>query len=177
MALIDLIQQKSFLGTEFATWLWYKSELEDGTIKLEDGKACEVVFEKNLLLACEAGRAVASALKGESPSQAPEATAALKAGKKVKRAKLGITLDHSSWEMTLDGEHFDWSGLKIDTPASLPFVEAAPLRLNALEGFHRVFSSLYSTFLDIRLDEDAWKKELQNMHDWIDSRDALPEDE
>jgi len=170
MALIDMIQQKGFLGPEFVTYLWYRSELDDPTLELEGAETCEVVFEKDLVLTGEAGQATASTLKGESPSLAPEAAAALLAGKKVKRARLSLMAGHSTWEVTLNAQTFDWSGLKIDTPPSLPFTEATPARLNALEEFHRVFSLLYSRFLDLRLDAKRWREEIEAIRGWISSR-------
>lgn len=172
MALLDMIQQKKFLGTEFLTWLWYRAEIDDGTIEIEHGHPCEVVFEKDLLLSSEAGQALASSLKGDSPATAPEAVAALLAGKKVKRARITLSVDSTTWEMVLHGETFDWGGLKIDTPPSLPLEEAIPIRLNALEEFDRIFSRLYAQFLDLRLDAAHWKKEVTAIRKWAKSKNT-----
>ena len=38
MALLERIEQKSFLGTEFATWLWYTTEASNGKIDIGAGK-------------------------------------------------------------------------------------------------------------------------------------------
>jgi recombination associated protein RdgC len=174
---VDQIQQKTFLGTEFATWLWFRSEQKDPTIQLDGGETCEVVFEKDLILASEAGQAVASALKGESPSLAPEAVAALMAGKKVKRAKVSLVSGNQNWTFTLNGETFDWSSLKMELPPSLPFDEAVPVRLNALEEFHRLFSLLFETFLRLRLDSEDWGEAVDEMRDWVASKGRSEEDE
>ena len=117
MSLVENIQQKSFLGAEFATWLWYRSETADGRIDLPGGRSCEVAFERDIVLTSEGGEAVASALKGETPAFSPEAATALHSGKKIKRARLRIVVEDTTWELTLNAENFDWSGLKIDTPA------------------------------------------------------------
>ena len=167
MALIDMIDQKAFLGAEFATWLWYRSERENPELDIEGVGACEVVFEKDLVLAGEAGQATASTLRGETPSLAPEAVAALLAGKKTKRARITLTVEHTPWQLTLNAETFDWGGLKIDTPPSLPFEETVPIRINALEEFQRIFSGLYSAFLDIRLNEARWAAEIGAIHAWV----------
>lgn len=165
-----MIQQKTFLGTEFVTWLWHRSELENPAIDL-GGEMCEIMFEKDLVLASEAGQAVASTLKGESPSLAPEAVAALMAGKKVKRAKLTLTMEHTVWTVSLNAETLDWGGLKIEVPPSLPFDEAVPIRLNALEEFQRIFTMLYSHYLDLRLDEEAWEKEEEAIREWVSAKE------
>ena len=170
MALLDMIQQKKFLGTEFLTWLWYRAEIDEGTIEIERGHPCLVVFEKDLLLSGEAGQALASSLKGDSPATAPEAVAALLAGKKVKRARITLEVDATTWQLVLHGETFDWGGLKIDTPPSLPLEEAIPIRLNALEEFERIFGLLYAQFLDLRLNAAHWKKEVAAIRKWAQKK-------
>ncbi|NQU43695.1 hypothetical protein HQ520_10440 [bacterium] len=166
MAVLEMIQQKAFLGTEFVTWLWYRSEQEDNTLTV-NGSLCEMHFEKDLVLTGEAGEALASTFKGDAPSLAPEAAAALLAGKKVRRARVTLAQDNVAWELTLNGETFDWGSLKIDTPPSLPFEESVPIRLNALQDFHNLFAALFEIFLDLRLDPTKWKPELKAMRKWV----------
>ena len=169
-ALLDNIEQKSFLGSEFVTWLWFQSEREGGAVELDEDKPCLVEFEKDLVLSSEAGDAQSSTLRGEAPTLAPEATAALAAGKKVKRARVRLTFGDAAWEAVLDAENFDWRGLKIDVPPSLPFNESLPLRLAVLQEFHSVFDRLFGRFLDVRLDPDGWEAELGAMREWIAER-------
>jgi recombination associated protein RdgC len=172
MALVERIQQKSFLGAEFGTWLWFRSETNKGAVDLGSGKTCQVEFETDLVLTSDYGEATASALSGDAPTLSPEAAAALAAGKKVKRAKIRVTLDNLTWPLTLNAQNFDWGGLRIDVPPSLPFEEALPLRLKSLEEFHRVFDLLYSQFLDLRLDPDRWKAEEKRMRQWVADKAA-----
>jgi hypothetical protein len=167
MALLDMMEEKSFLGPEFATWLWYRSEQKEGAISLPDGKSCEVGFEKDLVLASPAGEALNSALRGDAPSLAPEAAAALAAGKKVKRARIRLTAKEVTYELVLNAETLDWTGLKIETPPSLPFEEAVPLRLTALDEFAELFEALFAAFLDLRLDPDRWAGEVKRVRKWI----------
>jgi recombination associated protein RdgC len=167
MALVERIQQKSFLGTEFATWLWYRSESNRGTLEVGDGKTCQMDFEKDLVLTSDYGEATASALKGDAPTLAPEAAAALAQGKKVRRARIRVTLDNVNWSMALNAENFDWGGLKVEIPPSLPFEEALPLRLKALEEFHQLFETLFGRFLDLRLNPDLWEPEERAMRAWV----------
>ena len=178
MTLVERIEQKSFLGTEFATWLWFQSETERGTINL--GKAeknPQLEFEKDLVLTSDFGEATASTLKGDMPTMAPEAVAALVAGKKVKRAKIRITHDNATFLFTLNAENFDWGSLKVEVPPSLPFEEAVPIRLKALDQFHALFQTLFSHFLDIRLDASRWKKVEKSMRDWVGRKATAEEDE
>jgi recombination associated protein RdgC len=50
MDLVDIISEKKFLGQEFLTWLWYKSEERGGAILLPEEGDILVVFEKHMLL-------------------------------------------------------------------------------------------------------------------------------
>ncbi|MFP4379731.1 MAG: hypothetical protein ACLFUS_04430 [Candidatus Sumerlaeia bacterium] len=167
MALLEMINEKAFLGMEFATWLWYLSEGETRGIEIPKHGFCEIALEKDLLLSSEVGESQNSTFKGDAPTLAPEAATALLAGKKVKRAKIILELDGIKYELSLNAESFDWSGLKIDTPPSLPFEEAVPIRLNALEEFHKIFAALYNMFLDLRLDPEAWEAEEGKIREWV----------
>ena len=45
MDLLDIIDEKRFVGQEFLTWLWFKSEERGGTIFLpEAGEDIQLVF-------------------------------------------------------------------------------------------------------------------------------------
>lgn len=171
MSLLEQIKEKAFLGTEFVTWLWYHSESGEGAVPLLQGGECELSFSQDLLLVGDSPEAENSALKGGAPSLAPEAATALAAGKKVRRAKIHFTRDQVLYSLAVNGETFDWSGLKIDVPPSLPFEEAVPLRLNALEDFHRIFAGLFETYLNIRLDPEKWEPEVQRIRAWVREKD------
>ena len=172
MTLVEQIQQKSFLGAEFATWLWYQSESRRGNIDMGKGKPLQVDFESDLVLTSDYGDATASTLRGDAPTLSPEAAAALVAGKKVKRAKIRVTQENMVWVLALNALNFDWGSLKIEVPPSLPFEEAVPLRLKALEEFHQTFELLFSRFLDLRLDPDIWEQEEQAIRQWVGSKAA-----
>jgi len=50
MDLVDLMEEKRFLGQEFLTWLWWKSEERGGSILLPGQGDIAVIFEKHMLL-------------------------------------------------------------------------------------------------------------------------------
>jgi len=176
MAVLERIQQKSFLGAEFATWLWYRAEEHDGAVDAGGGKSCRVEFESDLTLTSDYGEATASALRGDAPTLSPEAAAALAAGKKVRRARVRVTWENFTWILTLNALTFDWGGLRVEVPPSLPFEEALPLRLRSVEEFHRVFALLYGRFLDVRLDAEEWRAEEKRMREWVASKSAAERD-
>src|SRR5688572_20031545 len=103
MGVLELIQQKAFLGKEFLTWLWFRSE-RDGQVEPAKAKPVTVEILGPILLDAQYGDARASLLKGDSPATAPEARAALLEGKKLKKAKMKWTREDVEWIFTIDGE-------------------------------------------------------------------------
>jgi len=176
MAMLDMIQHKAFLGLEFGTWLWFRSEQNEGSLDLGKGRGCSIAFEKNLVLSCEAGYATDSTLRGDAPAESPEAAAALLQNKKIKRARVSMTVDDLHYEFSLNAENFDWSSLKLDVPGKMELDEALPIRLEALERFQQVFGELFTLFLNIRLDETAWKKEIVAMRSWVTDKGSKEEE-
>jgi hypothetical protein len=166
MGVLELIQQKSFLGREFLTWLWFRSE-RDKQIELHGGKPVTVEILGPIQLDAQYGDARTSTLKGESPSTSPEARTALIEGKKLRRARLRIEREGVEWILTLDGETFNIGGLAIPNPGRMPFEDAITMRGEMMLEFERTLSALYEEFLHLRLEPKAWGKEIQAIHAWV----------
>ena len=167
MGLLELIEQKAFLGTEFLTWLWRQSELRDGRIDLGDEPPLEVALEDTLTLEAPYGEATVQVLRGEAPGRSPEARAALIEGKKAQRAKLRLSQGEMQWTLTLRADTFDFSGIRIPAPKGLPFEEGVSLRLQAAEALLALMDKLFAAFLAVRLDPQAWPRELKSIRGWI----------
>ncbi len=50
MDFLDILRERAFLGREFLTWLWFKSDQTGGQIETSDGKAVEVLFLDRMTL-------------------------------------------------------------------------------------------------------------------------------
>lgn len=160
MGVLELIQQKEFLGTEFLTWLWARSQMEQGPIELGDEDPVEVEFEKTMTFEAHYGEATVQSLKGEAPGAAAEARAAVLEGKTVKRAKIKLVQSEMEWTFTLRGDTFDFGAISIPAPKGLPFEEGVGLRLEAVDRLFALMDRLFESFLKLRLDEEQWKAEL-----------------
>lgn len=166
MGVLELIQQKAFIGKEFLTWLWYRSE-QSKEMAVGRGKPVTVEILGPILLDAQYGDARASMLKGDSPATAPEARTALLEGKKLKKAKMKWTRDDVEWTFSMDGETFNISGLGIPNPGKLPFEEMMGLRLEIALEFEQALQDLLEAFLELRLDEKQWPKELEAIQKWV----------
>jgi len=91
MDLVDLIQEKRFLGQEFLAWLWYKSEERSGAIDIPGTGDVLVVFEKHMLLGVRRGEANETVICRGLQTELKEARAGLLQGKKPEQARLRLT--------------------------------------------------------------------------------------
>ena len=166
MGILELVQQKAFLGKEFLTWIWYRAETAP-KFELPGDRSCEVEVLGPMLLDAHYGDARSTALKGESPNTAPEAATALLEGKKLARTRLKIECDGVDWIATIDGETFNITGLGLPRSGQLPFDELLRLRLEFMLEYETLFSELFAAFLEIRLDEGEWSAEIKKIQKWV----------
>ena len=166
MGVLELIQQKAFLGKEFLTWLWHKAEA-DGKVRPAGGKPVEIEMLSPMALDAQYGDTRNSTLRGETPATSPEARTALIEGKKLSKVKLKWTREGTDWTVTLDGETLNVTGLTIPSPGRLPFEDQMSLRMEMVMEFEQILSQLFETFLELRLDEKIWGRELKRIHEWV----------
>jgi hypothetical protein len=166
MGVLELIQQKAFIGKEFLTWLWYRAET-DPAVDLPGGRRCELELLGPIVLDAHYGDALSTTLRGDSPATAPEAATALVQGKKLRRARIKLSSDGVDWIATLDGDNLSVSGLNLPRGGRLPFDEALRLRLDFLLEFEGLVDALFNLFLELRLDAGQWKTDLKQIQAWV----------
>ena len=160
----ELIASRAFLGTEFLTWLWYRSERDDGRFAVEGGPV-RVWIDDQLSLEALMADSQEDAFKGGTPSTSPEAHMALKMGKKVSKARLRVVRGEREWTCAVKGRTLDIGGIKL--PAILTKVEDDRFyeRMALLEELDGLVDALYLQFLDVRLG-DGWDEELGGIQAW-----------
>ena len=170
MNLFESINQTRFLGKEFLTWLWYRSESAGGVFPLADEKSVTLWFDDRIVLelAFENVKEV-NTIRGENPTGTEEAKAALRMGKKVSSAKFGMSKDSRDWSFALSGDDLAFSGVKVPALLSAEEDEQILERLTLLEELESVMDDLYKQFILLRLDEAGWGKELKGIQEWVQS--------
>jgi hypothetical protein len=166
MGVLELIQQKAFLGKEFLTWLWYCAE-SHGKVEPDRAKPIQIEILDPIVLDAQYGDTRAGTFKGDSPATSPEARTALIEGKKLRKARIKWTRASAEWIATIDGENFNVSGLSVPAPGRLPFEDLIALRMEMVTEFEQVIGELFETFLALRLDEGAWAAELTEIQQWV----------
>lgn len=176
MDFLDILREKAFLGREFLTWLWFKSDQGGGMIEIPGKRTAEVLFLDRMTLdLSDAETPQIVTLKGQQ-SELREGLAALKEGKKIEEARISVRAGDNDFAMTLKGTWFSFGSLR--TPPILPAgeaekeeeAEATFLEKVALveEGL-AIIDDLFTYFLNVRL-SDGWDtEELKAVRAWIAS--------
>jgi len=174
MDFLDILRDKAFLGREFLTWLWFKSDQSGGMIDIPGRRTVEVLFLDRMTLdLSDAESPQIVTLKGHH-SELREGLAALKEGKKIEEARISVRSGDNDFTLILKGTWFSFGSLR--TPPILPAgeaekdeeVEATFLEKVALveEGLG-IIDDLFAYFLDLRL-SDRWESgELKSIREWI----------
>lgn len=175
MDLVDLIDEKRFLGQEFLTWLWYKSEERGGTVFLPGTGDIQLVFEKHMLLEFGEGEAFEKIVCQGLQAELNEARTGLRMGKKLEQARIHLIMGEYEWHMTLKGSMMEFRSVK--PPKTMAegeesddqeAVEGRLLeRMGLLETATQTIDALFRLFLDVRLDQSGWQQEITSMRNWI----------
>ena len=174
MDLIDLIAEKRFLGQEFLTWLWFKSDERGGTVFLPGTGDIQVVFEKHMLLEYGEGDSFEKVVCQGLQAELNEARTGLRMGKKLEQARIHLVIGEHEWFLTLKGSMLEFRNLR--PPKTMndseesndpEAVEGRLLdRIGLLETATRTVDDLFHMFLKIRI-SDEWQEELEKVRKWI----------
>ncbi len=162
----------TLLGQEFLTWLWYRSESSSGQFRLgKDNAPFALYMEQRVVVRGGEGENRETASVSGSMSPLREARLGLSTGKLVVRALVRLEKDGQDWQTSLNADNFAIAGLKTP-PIAKPeegddpdaaFLEKVYLMEQGLE----MLDDVYLQFLQVRLDQAAWNREVKNVADWI----------
>jgi len=158
------------IGRDFLTWLWFFGEACGGEIEVEDEFAA-VLVEGPLHFAFEGAGAHETVLKKGQPTISAEAKTALLAGKKLRSAKITISMHEQEWKLTLDADTFAYRSVVLPKGEEVIGPEERFLdRFHAIERLQSVLNALYKRFLVERLDEKEWSAIHKTIHQWVMER-------
>ena len=112
MDLVSRINNTSFLGREFLTWMWFRAEGNEGIFKLGE-RYVEVYFDDKLTLEALGDIKETNVIKSEAPTETEEARASLQSGKHVAEARLRFVAEQKQWAVTLKADDLAMGSLKI----------------------------------------------------------------
>ncbi len=170
MNLIERVKQTEFLGREFLTWLWFRSESQEGVFDLAEPGTVEILFEGRMTLESdgeEQGNKVTCAGTG---TRLNEARFALTRGKKVTQVSLRLIKGDDEWSFSLDAAWLNLSGLKVPKVMQDAREDADGLfyeRMFLIEQPVAVVNALFEEFIRLRVSPEWEQDELPALEEWI----------
>ena len=155
MDLIKIVQEKSFLGQEFLTWLWWMSESERD-FTLADGKPVHIIIGERLSLSPPYGHEGSRVAVAGKDNLLAEAREGLRQGKLVDSLRLGLEIDSQDYWMTLEGMWLNPRSIRLPATADneeqgLDSDGLVLERLALLEVLTGALDSLFIIFINERI--------------------------
>lgn len=175
MDLVDLIAEKRFVGQEFLTWLWWKSEERGGSIEIPGFGDIAVAFEKHMLLEYGEGESSEKLICSGLQSELQEARTGLQVGKKLEQARIKISKGDQEYNFTLAAALMEFRNVKLpktdstetDEKASREEVEGMILeRIFLFEELIHTVNDLFRMYLELRTGSE-WSEEMKKIRSWI----------
>jgi hypothetical protein len=175
MDLVDIIAEKKFLGQEFLTWLWWKSEERGGSIFIPEKGDIKLVFEKHMLLEYGEGEANERLICSGLQTELKEARTGMLIGKKLEQARMRLEHAELEWSFTLAAGLMEFRNVRLPkTASSEGGVTNDPAekeglvleRIFLFEELIRLMNELFRAFLQIRIGSQ-WKEELVKIRKWV----------
>jgi recombination associated protein RdgC len=178
--LLDLWQDKMFIGQEFLTWLYLVSEKDNHHFELENGQILEAWFENSLQLSYGQGnnKRSVSITTPEEPRDTDwdEAYTAIGNNKRVIKGTLRIKTQDREWRLSLPHDTLSPQNLKLtavkdsaendDLGKAGKFLDRLGLTAELIE----VLEGLFSSFLTQRLSSSWDNEELPRLKDYLSAR-------
>jgi recombination associated protein RdgC len=175
MDFLDILKEKAFLGREFLTWLWFKSDRAGGMVEIPGKRTIELSFLDKMTLDLSGSESPQMVTIKGGQSELREGMAALKEGKKIEEARILIRDSQEEYTVTIKGTWLSFSGFR--TPPAFPTQEgdaddsegAFHEKMYLVEQFLTIIDELFAFFLEMRV-SDAWEKtELPLLRKWVES--------
>ncbi|MFC1837281.1 hypothetical protein ACFLYW_01205 [Thermodesulfobacteriota bacterium] len=174
MDLVDIISEKKFLGQEFLTWLWFKSEERGGAVQLPGTGDILIVFEKHMLLESGEGESHERLICKGLQTELQEARTGLLMGKKLEKARIYLAKGDYEWRFSLSATLFEFRSVSLPKTVSAGDESSDPLaweakvleRVGMSEEVVLTIDELFRMFLKIRISSD-WLYEKDGLKAWI----------
>lgn len=153
-----------FLGPEFLTWLWWRSEVAP-RFEYPDGDSFSIHLDDHLDFRGERAAAKRASLRAGMPAASAEARAALRSGKTLAAARLLLARDEDEVRLTLRAEDLDISSLRLPAPEG---DDAREREQDLLDRTRQVLDDVdlcFAAFLAVRC-STGWDAEAERLRAW-----------
>lgn len=163
----------SFLGREFLTWLWFKSEERNGAIMVPGTGDMSVCFLHRLVLESGEGDYSETILCKGFRTDLKEGKTAVREGKKIKEARIRLGIGSDEWEFTFKADAFLFQSMKL--PGVPPYAQEEEKdregqlldRIYMTEKAVETMEKLFSLFLKKRIAPEWRSEEIPRIARWV----------
>jgi hypothetical protein len=171
VGVLEKVAATEFLGMEFLTWLYWHSETNNGKMNIPGVEEFELWLEAPIQLVSDYGEATNVTLKGGTPLEGPEARIGFRENKKLAKTRLRVNYRNQTFTCGFNALNFAITGLKIPAPPNASGPDYVFVRLEIFEEFEKFFTSIFETFLKLRLKDSAWNEQRDKLRKWVRSFD------
>lgn len=165
------------LASEFYTWLWHRSDVNDQRIELGNGLGeVEFFIDERVAFRNPNDTKVSVVITGENPAGALEAKAALLGGKVLHEIRLVVRRDDREFSVTLSGPEVLFKRLRLPQNVDGGGEEALYDRMFLHEELEAVVRGLWRLFVADRTDGRRWASLREEIASWAQSSDVVQED-
>ena len=148
-----LEKNKSFLGREFLTWLWFQIKSSHHTFDFKGLGEFKLYMDDKLILGSKRGNIHQYNLSGGTPAYAKETEGAILSGKLIQEAKFILEQGEREWFFTLMGDTLDLKNIKLPLMKSQEPGHYLADRISMTNFLTDVVRALFEDFLNFRLSE------------------------
>lgn len=162
----ELAASKAFLGTEFLTWLWFRSVRDAGATMLPGKAGLTLHVDQRIHLSTAMGAATEADLSGGTPATSAEAKAALREGKTLHAAAFYLATAEREWLFRLRGKTLDLGAVRLPPMLTRATDDRFYERMALLGELDDVVDGLFRTFVRLRL-SPVWESERRAIQAWV----------
>jgi hypothetical protein len=159
----------AFLGEEFLTWLWFVLENEGGDFEIGPRRTVGVAMDDFIVFAPREDDETEQTLRKGMPTRSREARAALRNGRRLRKARLVIAEGEATYGVVIDGPTLQLQSAKLpdDGEEATTPAERNASRMQSFLALHEIVDGLYRRFLAERLQPDYAKTRATSQARWM----------
>ncbi|KAB8030644.1 hypothetical protein [Fluviispira multicolorata] len=163
---------RAFLGREFLTWLWFKSETQNHKIAIKQFESFHLYIDDRIVLSSSSGSVRENSLKGGTPAYAYEAGSALGSGKLVHEAKFILQDSERQWSFSILGEDLSLRTIRLPSVSEADSKAHISQRILYTQVLTDLIDELYKEYMKLRVSKN-FSEELSNIRLWIDNKVSI----
>ncbi len=160
---------QSFLGREFLTWLWFKSETQNHKIKIKNLGDFQIFIDNKIILSSSSGSVKENSLKGNSPAYAREAGIALSSGKMLSEAKFILQNRELNWSFSISADDLSLKSIRLPETTKEKSKDYFTQRIQYAKMLNDILEDLYKEYINLRLSKN-FKEEAVLMQEWLSKK-------